>query len=130
MMKSTHSFVALAITVPLIIDNPTSFIGVIGAIAPDWDYYLGIKHRTTTHSISALILTTLSIYWFDSKIALVWFISYLSHLILDSLTVTGVPFLYPLVKKRYSLGNLKTRSGEDLFIQLLAIAYICFNFLE
>lgn len=130
MMKRTHNAVAIAITIPLIIANPLSVLGLIGATAPDWDFYLGMEHRGVSHSFLALTLTSGFIYIFDSKVALVWFISYLSHILLDSLTITGVPFLYPLVKQRCYLAKLKTRSGEDYLIQLFAIAFICFNYLK
>jgi len=130
MMKRTHNAVAIAITVPLILANPISVLGLIGATAPDWDFYLGMVHRGVSHSFLALFLTSGFIYMFDSKIAVVWFISYLSHIFLDSLTVTGVPYLYPLNRHRWYFAKLKTRSGEDYLIQLFAIAFICFNYLK
>lgn len=129
-MKRTHNAVALAITIPLIVANPISVLGLVGATSPDWDFYLGMTHRGFSHSLLALFLTSGFLYIFDSKVALVWFISYLSHIFLDSLTIKGVPYLYPLNRHRWYFAKLKTRSGEDYFIQLLAIAFICFNYLE
>lgn len=130
MMKRTHLAVGLAATIPLIVANPISVIGLLGSTVPDWDYYIGLEHRGFTHSFLALGLSTWAIYVVDSRVALVWFINYLLHIMLDSLTVMGVPFLYPLIKQRCYLAKLKTRGGEDYFFQLMAIAFICFRYLE
>jgi inner membrane protein len=129
MMKKTHLAIGVAATVQIIVKEPIGAIGVLGAVAPDWDIILGLKHRTVTHSILALISSSVIISMLNTDIGVVWFINYLSHLLADSLTKMGVPFLYPM-KKRYGLKLFKTGSGADYLIQLLAIAFICFRFLE
>ena len=64
MMKPTHLVLAGVAAVPLFkfgIVEPYAFGGLMGAIAPDWDIYLsffGMEHRTWTHSILALFLST------------------------------------------------------------------------
>lgn len=124
MMKRTHIAVGLAVTLPLIVKDPISAIGTIGAIAPDFDIALGLKHRTVTHSFIAAGTTTLLIAPLNINVAIIWCINYLLHLLLDGATVTGVPLLYPK-KKRYGIKKIKTRGAEDYFIQILAIAFIC-----
>lgn len=121
MMKRTHIAISLASTISIILNNPISILGVIGATAPDMDYKVGIKHRTLTHSLCALIISTVAIFIFNRMVSCVWFISYASHLIADSFTLSGVPFLYPFSKKCYGLRKIKTRSAEDYFIQIAAI---------
>lgn len=129
MMKRTHVAVGLAVTIPLIIQNPISFIGVLGSVTPDWDYIFGIKHRTITHSFLALGISTAIIFFFNKSISLIWCISYMTHLFLDGLTVTGVPLMYPS-KKRYGFKLYKTRGAEDYYLQLLAIAFIVYVYLK
>lgn len=128
MMKRTHIAVGLAVTLPLIVKDPVTAVGVVGAIAPDFDILLGIKHRSITHSFLAAAATTLLISPVNIKIAIVWSINYLLHLLLDGTTVSGVPLLYPK-KKRYGIKKIKTRGAEDYFIQILAIAFICLVYL-
>jgi len=48
----------------------------------------------------------------------------LSHLVLDSFTIGGLPWFYPLSKKKFSLGKIKTNSKlEDILCGIL----ICIN---
>ena len=128
MMKRTHVAVGLAVTLPLVVEAPITALGVIGSVAPDFDIALGLKHRTVTHSFIAAGVTTLLITPVNIKIAIVWAINYLLHLLLDGTTVSGVPLLYPK-KKRYGIKKIKTRGAEDYFIQILAIAFICLIYL-
>ena len=43
-------------------------IGLQGSIAPDIDFKIGLRHRTITHSIIALILTTMPLYLFSHQL--------------------------------------------------------------
>lgn len=126
MMKRTHIAIGVAATLPIILNNPISVIGVLGSVVPDWDYLLGIKHRTYTHSLLVLIISSISILIFNKWIAIVWFINFALHLAADSFTKMGIPFLYPWNKKYYGYKLIKTRGAEDYFIQALAIAFIMF----
>lgn len=128
MMKRTHIAVGLAVTLPLIVKDPVTAVGVVGAIAPDFDISLGIKHRSITHSFLAAGVTTLLIAPVNINLSIIWCINYILHLLLDGATVTGVPLLYPK-KKRYGIKKIKTRGAEDYFIQILAIAFICLVYL-
>ena len=126
MTKKTHLCVGIALTLPIVYTffNPISFVGILGSIAPDWDLKLGIKHRTITHSLLSLIISTSIIYIFSSSIAIVFALNYLLHLILDSLTKMGVPFLYPFKNRYYGLKLIRTGGTEDLCICAIAIAFI------
>ena len=129
MMKRTHVALGLAATLPIIRNNPTGLLGILGATAPDLDYMFGVKHRTYTHSLIALVASTLPLILINRCIGLVWFISYGLHLVADSFTVMGVPFLYPWDKKKYGAKKIKTRSSEDWFIQMLAMMFIVYVYL-
>lgn len=124
--------VGLAITAPVIIQfdlHPLSALAVIGSTAPDWDYYIGIQHRTFTHSLLAMVLSSSLIWYFiNIEYALIWLLCYLSHLLIDSLTVMGVPFLYPFIKTRQGIRKFRTGEGEDYFIQLIAIYMLTLTF--
>ena len=130
MTKKTHIAAGVAITLPIILNLKfplLSSLGILGSIAADWDIFLillGFKHRTITHSILALALSTLLIAILNSKIAIVWGINYLMHLILDSFTKMGVPFFYPFNKKYYGLKTVYTGGAEDLFVDLMLIYFI------
>ena len=129
-MKRTHLIIGVAITAPLIIYNPISVFGLIGSYAPDFDIKLGIKHRTITHSFLMLGITTFIISILDPTIGFAWFLNYLSHLLADSLTVMGVPFLYPFKKKRYGLKIFKTGNLGDYIFQFISITYIFIVFFK
>jgi inner membrane protein len=75
MMKRTHIAIGLATTIPLIIKYPLSVIGVLGSVVPDWDYYLGLKHRTITHSLLLLTLSTIIVEIFNIPVGVIWFIN-------------------------------------------------------
>ena len=127
MMKKTHATIAIAATIPTIAYlniPPVSILGIIGAMAPDWDFILGLKHRTITHSLLLLFISSFLVSLFNVNISLIWFISYFLHLIADSFTKMGVPFLYPLIKDRYGLKLIKTGGAEDMFIFILALFLI------
>ena len=79
-------------------------ISSIASTFPDLDLLIPfMRHRTWTHSILSWFITMSIAYSFGIEIGMIWSISYLSHLLADSLTVMGVPFLYPFIKKKYGL---------------------------
>lgn len=128
MMGRTHTAIGILAAIPVIryLDLPYVFItgSIIGSVAPDWDLYLGIKHRTITHSLLLLAISTIGIGLFSINMAIMWFIAYALHLIADSFTKMGVPFLYPFKKKRYGAKLIYASGAEDLFILLVAIYII------
>lgn len=129
MTKNTHIITASLISFPLI-TNPISLFGLIGAIFPDYDCKLNMKcHRTLSHSILFLLITTIPFIYINKELALIWFISYCSHLILDSLTKSGIPLFYGISKKRYGLKLFITDGILDntlhcIFWILLIVVFI------
>ena len=124
------------------IQNKTIFIIIllIASVLPDIDSYkskIGKKvkplsfliniflgHRGIFHSLFLLILILLFIMLINYEITAAFFIGYLSHLVLDSLTPEGVMFLYPFSKKRIQ-GFIRTGSLFEnmLFILLLVLCF-------
>jgi inner membrane protein len=123
MTKKTHLVVGTLVSVPFIASTSPimgliSMVGICGSIAPDYDLKLGkIFHRTFTHSLMFLLFTTMIINIFSKEIALIWFISYTSHLVLDSLTRSGIPLLMPIRNKRYGLRLFTTGGIFDKILE-------------
>lgn len=125
MTRRTHIAVGIAATLPLMSCMPFyALIGCIGATLPDIDIKLGIKHRTLTHSLMTLLSSTMLILMLNKYIALVFFINFTTHLILDSFTKMGVSLFYPFNKKYYGLKLIRTGRSEDLLLLLLTIYFM------
>ena len=128
MMGRTHMAIGIAVALPVIkyLDLPYVYMtgSIIGSVAPDWDLYLGIKHRTITHSLLFLLISSVLVGVFNIDMAILWFIAYALHLIADSFTKMGVPFLFPFIKKKYGLKLIYASGAEDLFVLLVAIYII------
>ncbi|MFK7979426.1 MAG: metal-dependent hydrolase, partial [Saprospiraceae bacterium] len=118
------------------IDHTKSFIGLtFYPIAKYLNRSYG--HRTITHSLAALVTLSLlagmaSVYFTDSKIyGTIFFLAYLSHLILDMTTVQGVPLFYPFLKNpcvvpgdpkmRFESGNIRTESMAFFFFIAMGV---------
>lgn len=119
------------------------FLGgsVLGSLLPDIDHknsYIGKKTKGVSKTINKLaghrklfhapflylLLYSLSVGASLQELILIGlkgiFIGILSHLILDSFTIGGLPWFYPLSKKKFSLGNIKTNSKlEEIFCGIL-----------
>lgn len=121
----------------------------IGSLAPDVDHpesKVGRKfilkpisifinkvfgHRTITHSVvmsifmtiillsSTLLFTGISNFIY-SNIIIGFCVGWFSHLLLDLLTVKGIPVFYPFIKKKYNLLRFKTNKDEE-FVSILVI---------
>lgn len=116
----------------------------IGGLLPDIDHrgsYLGSRaklasfvvgktlgHRGATHSplVMGVILGALYVA-FGAKVMILpplllgLAAGILSHILLDSLTIGGVPLLYPIKKKKFSFLPLRTGgAGEDAVTFLMA----------
>ena len=125
MTKKTHLVIGTLACIPIIPSTGIiSLIGILGSVAPDLDIKLGMRfHRTFTHGLFFLMFSSLGISIFSKNIALIWFISYASHLFLDSMTKGGVPLLYP-IGSSYGLRLFTTGKIFDKLIGLFGIFMI------
>ena len=108
----------LALSSNLLVDYFSWFILTVYAILPDFDSFLGIKHRTWTHSLVGLVVTVIPLL-LSYELFLIAFLSYFSHLFADMLTVSGVPLLYPMKTKFYLLPpqfRIRTNSTQELAV--------------
>ena len=113
---------SVAITASLLpdIDHPKSLIGtLLKPLSLTINRRYG--HRTITHSGVTLIILTLAIAIIEklatgaNSLALVFFFAYFSHLMLDMMTLQGVPLLYPITKNPFVIpGNpgYRIRTGD------------------
>ncbi|SHE52951.1 LexA-binding, inner membrane-associated putative hydrolase [Seinonella peptonophila] len=84
-----------------------------------------VPHRTLTHSLIACIFVAwvLELAW--SQYAIAGIVGYLSHIIADMLTVSGVPFLWPW-SQRFSLKQIgiEIRTGKTFDEWLGHLSYL------
>lgn len=122
---------------------------VLGSVLPDIDHtkspigkvfwplsrYLDTRygHRTITHSLLFLLGLTLFSYLIQRlacpsyPITLILFFSAFSHLILDMITIAGIPLFYPFVKNPCVIpGNPNFRLESGNF-RTEAIAFVIFG---
>lgn len=83
------------------------------------------EHRTIMHSLLGMGIFTILVAIINIKISLVFAIGYMTHLLTDSITVTGVPLLYPN-KKMLGLKKFKTNGYFEFAIRTLSICIIVF----
>lgn len=130
MTSKTHVSIGVATALPLVTiysyNSCYLMVALLGAITPDFDIMLNIKHRTWTHSILLLCISTLIIINYDKTIALFWFVGYSTHLISDSFTKMGVPFLYPFIKDKYGLKLCRTGGVLDIILGYSALGIILY----
>lgn len=105
----THAAVGYALAVVLTDGHPAA--GVVGAVlhdvdllfAPAWQY--PFVHRGLTHAplfggfVVGVVLAVAPLRWAGPGVAL----GYLSHLVVDTLTPSGVPWLFPLSETGYAV---------------------------
>ena len=124
--------IASLLSINILGDKILIVITVIGALLPDIDHTKSLLgrafypisytlqrnfgHRTVTHSILALVSMSLivalieTVYFPAIPLQKVFTIAYASHLVLDMLTVQGVPLLYPFKRNPFVVpGNPKLR---------------------
>lgn len=127
--------------------GPLTFMAgaALGSLIPDLDHpgtilnkrarstsvLAGFGHRTLTHSLLftfiVLGVCLLMGMWQGLCMGLFW--GCISHLILDSLNPSGVPWLWPYGRK-FSLAKIRTGGGGEygVFFALAGVIYAYFRF--
>ena len=140
------SFLVVAIFASLLpdIDHTKSIIGkIFFPIAKHLDKNFG--HRTITHSLTFLVPSVFVVAFIerglvstDLTYTYVYFFGVLSHLILDMLTVQGIPLFYPFMRNpcvipanpsyRIRSGNIKSEAiAMALFTMVLMSSFDLFQ---
>lgn len=139
MRKITHMFFALAIAVWFLRSMQVYFnvnlqlyyafmvIAVLSSTLPDLD--LRLKHRRTLHNITIPLIVVLTIYAIVPQVVvfgIAFLIGWVSHVLLDAITIKGVCPFYPLLDFKLALKLCKSESVIwnilVLMLSLLAIA--------
>ncbi|MBH7168784.1 metal-dependent hydrolase, partial [Clostridioides difficile] len=121
---------------------------IAGSLFPDIDHpnsSLGSKckllssllnsrfgHRGFIHSPILLIASMLVLFLLINKVNINYqiyyislivgiFIGWISHLLLDFITVSGIPIFYPISNKKFRIFKLKT-SKHDLLVSIICLA--------
>lgn len=112
-------------------DSGTLILGCIGALAalvPDIDHpgsylrrrmgLLGaplfwLKHRGLTHTLMfAALVGALALFALPEAVGLTVLIAYTSHLLMDAMTVSGAPLLWPLAHQSVRVLPIRIRTGS------------------
>jgi len=145
MLKTGHYGAALLLYAPagfllLSVDPSLAVLGGVGSVAlarlPDYDLRVPfVEHRGVTHTLLFLLLVAATLGAVGSAFAgrfgtgttrtaglgvLVATVAVGSHLLADALTPAGVPLLWPLSSRRYSVA-LATASNPVANYGLLAL---------
>ena len=126
-------------TVPLLLT------GMVGGVLPDIDLVLGDsrkkntiwKHRGIAHTLLFLAVCIFGIIYLKGRYIhydinlkpeiTVFTLAFLSHLFLDSLTMVGIPFLYPITKKEFCLHLFRVGTIQEyglVTLPLLAVLIV------
>lgn len=129
MMRRTHAAAGLALGLGLAsVYHQTALnaalLGLLtqaAALLPDLDIKLHIQHRTVTHSLLAMAIISLATWHYVPQFLAYIAGGYGSHLLLDFLTVWGIPLFWP-VQKRFRLMKISTGGRIDA---LCAVGALC-----
>lgn len=102
---------------------PLGVFAILLGIAPH------LRHRKFTHTVFAAAIIWLFLAWLGAKtgvgdLALFGTSAYVLHILADVITNTGVPVLYPLIKKKLSFHVTNTGDGPEYFIALIPIVIL------
>lgn len=110
MMPIVHAIFAYALSY---FSGAYAFFAIAGAILPDIDtlftQYPEI-HRTILHTPVAGLVSAMALYYLvrNKKIAASFFMGWISHLLLDTLTVTGVMWKYPFSNEYFTTATFRS----------------------
>ena len=144
MLFRTHLAAALLIALILLFFklNPLFIIiFILASLLPDIDHpsskigkrfrFLNIifAHRCFFHSLFALLIFTILLYFVNFLFAIAFFSGYFLHLLLDSFTKQGIFLFYPFSTKK-SKGNIRVGSILEniVFFIVLFLVIVLFVF--
>ncbi|NEZ47228.1 metal-dependent hydrolase [Clostridium niameyense] len=77
------------------------------------------EHRTVMHSLLGLMIFTVCMICISKKATIYFVLGYVTHLLADSFTISGIPLFYPRLQ---SVGRRKIKTGSS---QEMIIKYSC-----
>lgn len=132
MTRATHKTTGMVITTligmylhaPLIVGIEYIIVSWFASTFADIDLKLEIKHRLVTHNLLFCLVLSGSIGYFNKGIGLIVFVNYILHLVLDTCTVMGIPWLYPFSNKYYSFKLCRCGDKIDYGINVINICIL------
>jgi len=103
-----------------------SVFAFIGAMVPDLDIKVRSLHRKIFHNVWFLFIILFVLLQsgvIDNMVAAVFSIGFISHLITDSLTPTGIMPFWPIEKPRFR-GKIKTGSSFEFLFMIAMLVFI------
>ncbi|MBU3896494.1 MAG: metal-dependent hydrolase [Nanoarchaeota archaeon] len=127
MQKYTHLIFALLVFLLLnyILHFPLylALFAFVGAMFPDLDLKFGKLHRKLLHNVWVLLIILFVLFrtgLIDNIFAIVFSIGFVSHLVLDGLTVSGIYPFWPIEKFRIR-GSAKTGKASEYLIFVIIL---------
>lgn len=110
-----------------------TIVAMFSSIIPDMD--LKYMHRKLLHNLFAPVLLAISVYYLLSwlginacHLALSLILGWLSHVLLDTITIKGVYLFYPLVDTKIALKICRSDSLPcNLFLSIASLIVIIYN---
>lgn len=105
--------------------SPVTVGSLVGAVFPDIDLCIpGLEHRTLTHWFIPYIIGISLAYFLGHPWVLFFCIGALVHILLDSLSLMGVPIWAPFGKRK-GLKIMRVGNFSEVIAALLIVAGIC-----
>jgi len=130
MRKYTHLIFAfllfLLLNIILKYSIYLALFALVGALIPDLDLKFGKLHRKLFHNIwflGFLIFLGLHFKIINQTIAIIISIGFISHLIIDSFTPSGIMFLWPIKQPKIK-GPVKTGSLNEYSVVIILLLII------
>lgn len=120
MMWLTHLLSSIVLGLLATNSGIAQALVIVGGLAPDLDSRLPSLHRRLFHNLFFILFLAVVNPWLATGALL--------HLLLDSLTVTGVCLFWPLKKKMYGFKICRNRGLLDWFLLLASLLYIIIYF--
>lgn len=119
------------------LDKKNSKIGnkmkIASAVISATTKHRGVTHAPLIHLLMYAVLATASVVMLTGLISAVvlsfltgCLVGALSHVVLDAVTVQGVPLLYPISKQKYSFCKIRTGRREELVVRVLLLVVTLF----
>ena len=109
-------------------------IASLFAVLPDFDSFVGLKHRTYTHTLYSALIASYPLIFVDLNLFFVGLIAYFSHLLGDMMTHSGVKLLYPIETVYYlTPPSWRIRTGtsaEFLVLGMILLVTVGLSYVE
>lgn len=104
-------------------DHPKAIINKI--ILPLRIIPMFVSHRGITHSLVAALVLLVAWFVTDNYLLLCCMVGYVSHIVADMMTVSGVRLFAPFSKRTIRLGRIRTGKDSERVLAMVCVLFIC-----